>query len=161
MALYCYKNWGFCKRVVLECHPICTKLVIFHQCVIHGCTHLDRFVKDYDCSLTCIRIFLCCVYINYWNCLYCSVRAIVWCDVTFLACKIHDDTVGAAKKCARMWINIHCAVDHWSLVLDRYLPLPRLKARNIAPLLRLNPCNASKSAIVSCGASCCDKYAVD
>ena len=46
MVLLCYENWGLCKRVVLECHPICPQLVGFHQGVIYGLTHPDRFVED-------------------------------------------------------------------------------------------------------------------
>ena len=37
---------GIMKKVALDCHPICTQLVGFHQGVIHGFTHPDRFFED-------------------------------------------------------------------------------------------------------------------
>ena len=95
MVLCCYENWGFCKRVFLEFHPICTQLVGVHQGVIHGFTHLDRFVEDYDSFLPCLRIVVFCVCLNYWHCLYGIVCVSVWRNVTFLARKMHDDAVGA------------------------------------------------------------------
>ena len=61
------------------------------------------------------------------------------------------------KNCLHMRIQIHSAVEHWSLALDRYLPLLRLKSRDIAPRCWINPRGAPQSAIVSCCVSRCDK----
>ena len=157
MVIRCYVNWGFWKRVVLDCHPICTQLVEFNQSVIHGFTHTDRFVEDYDCGLPYLRILIYCGYLNYWHCQYGLVCVSVWCNATFLARKMHDNAVGSANNYFLVWIQIHCVVDHWSSALVQYLPFTSLKSRYIVPRRCMNPRNALQSAISPCCASRCDE----
>ena len=157
MVLHCYANWWFCKRVVLDCHTICMKLFWVHQGVIYCFTHPDRFVEYWDRGLPCLRIVICCGCLKYWYCLYGIICVSVWRDVTLIACKTHDDAVGAANNCFCVWIHLHFSVDHWSSALGWYLSLSSLKSRYIAPRRWMNPCDAPQSAIFSCCASQCDE----
>ena len=40
------------------------------------------------------------------------IHVSVWCDVTFLTRKVHENAVGSANNCVRVQIHIHHALDH-------------------------------------------------
>ena len=85
----------------------------------------------------------------------------MWVRLYLFVYGMYDDTVGDANTCVHVWIHLHRAVNHWSLALRKFCPLPILKSRYVLPCSWMSPGDALKSALVSCCASRCDEYAVD